>query len=87
MGNITEYPTVYMIKSQPLKNKLRRKIMHEEITLTTPALLFSAISPIMLAYTNRFLGYATLIRTLQEKLKSNPNDVLLTIRNECDIYS
>ena len=51
--------------------------MHEEITLTTPALLFSAISLIMLAYTNRFLSYATLIRTLHEKFKVNPNDVLL----------
>ena len=29
-----------------------------EIDLTTPALLFSAISLIMLAYTNRFLSYA-----------------------------
>ena len=51
--------------------------MHEEITLTTPALLFSAISLIMLAYTNRFLSYATLIRTLHEKFKVNPNEVLL----------
>ena len=51
--------------------------MHEEITLTTPALLFSAISLIMLAYTNRFLSYATLIRNLHEKFKANPNEVLL----------
>jgi len=51
--------------------------MHEEITLTTPALLFSAISLIMLAYTNRFLSYATLIRSLHEKFKINPNEVLL----------
>ena len=51
--------------------------MHEEITLTTPALLFSAISLIMLAYTNRFLSYATLIRTLHEKFKVNPNEILL----------
>ena len=51
--------------------------MHEEITLTTPALLFSAISLIMLAYTNRYLSYATLIRTLHEKFKVNPNEVLL----------
>jgi hypothetical protein len=51
--------------------------MTEEITLTTPALLFSAISLIMLAYTNRFLSYATLIRTLHEKFKVNPNEVLL----------
>jgi len=51
--------------------------MHEEITLTTLALLFSAISLIMLAYTNRFLGYASLIRSLHEKFKENPNVVLL----------
>ena len=36
----------------------------EELTLTTPALLFSAISLIMLAYTNRFLAYASVIRNL-----------------------
>ena len=51
--------------------------MNEPITLTTPALLFSAISLIMLAYTNRLLSYATLIRTLHEKFKVNPNEVLL----------
>ena len=51
--------------------------MHEPITLTTPALLFSAISLIMLAYTNRFMSYATLIRTLHEKFKIKPDDVLL----------
>jgi len=51
--------------------------MSEEITLTTPALLFSAISLIMLAYTNRFLSYASLIRNLHEKFKVNPNEVLL----------
>jgi len=50
--------------------------MHDEITLTTPALLFSAISLIMLAYTNRFLSYATLIRSLHERFKANPNEVL-----------
>ncbi len=51
--------------------------MLEPITLTTPALLFSAISLIMLAYTNRFMSYATLIRTLHEKFKIRPDDVLL----------
>lgn len=51
--------------------------MNEQITLTTPALLFSAISLIMLAYTNRFLSYATLIRSLHEKFKIKPDDVLL----------
>ena len=36
-----------------------------EIDLTTPALLFSAISLIMLAYTNRFLSYAGLVRAFE----------------------
>lgn len=39
----------------------------EALTLTTPALLFSAISLIMLAYTNRFLAYAAIIRNLRDK--------------------
>lgn len=39
----------------------------EELTLTTPAVLFSAISLIMLAYTNRFLAYASVIRNLHDK--------------------
>jgi hypothetical protein len=50
--------------------------MHE-LTLTTPALLFSAVSLILLAYTNRFLGYAQLVRSLYEKFKENPDNVLL----------
>lgn len=39
----------------------------EDLTLTTPAVLFSAISLIMLAYTNRFLAYAAVIRNLHDK--------------------
>jgi hypothetical protein len=38
-----------------------------EINLTTPALLFPAISLILLAYTNRFLGLATVIRNLRDR--------------------
>ena len=38
-----------------------------ELTLTTPGLLFSAISLLLLAYTNRFLSLANLIRTLHSK--------------------
>ena len=37
-----------------------------ELNLTTPSLLFSAISLILLAYTNRFLSYATIVRHLKE---------------------
>lgn len=49
----------------------------EKLTLTTPALLFSAVSLILLAYTNRFLGYAQLVRNLYEKFQQNPDVVLL----------
>ena len=37
-----------------------------EINLSTPALLFPAISLLMLAYTNRFLALASLIRQLRD---------------------
>lgn len=49
----------------------------EELTLTTPAVLFSAISLIMLAYTNRFLAYAAIIRELHSKYQKNRNKVLI----------
>lgn len=41
-----------------------------ELTLTTPALLFSTISLVLLAYTNRFLAMAALIRKLADDYKS-----------------
>jgi len=49
----------------------------EQLTLTTPALLFSAISLIMLAYTNRFLAYAAVIRNLHDKYLDNMDDKLI----------
>ena len=47
----------------------------EELSLTTPALLFSAVSLILLAYTNRFLSYAQLVRTLKEQHFQHPSKV------------
>ena len=53
-----------------------------ELTLTTPALLFSAISLIMLAYTNRFLAYASVIRSLHDRyLKEKDDSLLRQIKN------
>ncbi len=49
----------------------------EELTLTTPALLFSAISLILLAYTNRFLAYASVVRSLHAQFKSQSNNLLI----------
>ncbi len=42
-----------------------------ELTLGTPALLFPAISLLMLAYTNRFLALAALIRNLSDDYKKD----------------
>lgn len=54
----------------------------EELTLTTPALLFSAISLIMLAYTNRFLAYAAVVRSLKDKyLEKMDNTLIEQIKN------
>jgi len=47
------------------------------LDLTTPSLLFSAISLILLAYTNRFLSYASVVRALKEKHQQphDPKDI------------
>lgn len=47
------------------------------ITISTPALLFPAISLLMLAYTNRFFGLAAIIRNLHRSHAEKPNPVLL----------
>jgi len=48
------------------------------ISLTTPALLFPAISLLLLAYTNRFLAIANIIRALHKKyLDHDPDGILV----------
>lgn len=49
--------------------------MNLEFSLTTPALLFPAISLLMLAYTNRFVVLADLIRNLHDTNTKNPSEV------------
>jgi hypothetical protein len=46
----------------------------QQISINTPALLFPAITLLMLAYTNRFLALATLIRNLHAKYKQMQED-------------
>lgn len=48
-----------------------------DISLTTPALLFPAISLLMLAYTNRFLTLATIIRGLHDRYQSQQDENLV----------
>lgn len=55
-----------------------------EIEVTTPALLFPAISLLLLAYTNRFLVIAARIRDLHSRYRSHSEDdaaVALQIEN------
>jgi hypothetical protein len=49
-----------------------------EFNLTTPALLFPAISLLMLAYTNRFLTLASVIRALHADYKTTPSSGYLS---------
>ena len=48
-----------------------------DITLTTPGLLFPAVSLLLLAYTNRFLTLATIIRSLHDRYHANRDENLL----------
>lgn len=47
------------------------------IDLTTPALLFPAISLLLLAFTNRFLALATLIRSLHDRYQATPDQHII----------
>jgi hypothetical protein len=48
-----------------------------ELTITTPALLFPAITLLMLAYTNRFLAIAALVRKLHDEYVKEEEQTLL----------
>jgi hypothetical protein len=53
-----------------------------EFSITTPAVLFPAISLLLLAYTNRFLAISTLIRNLKKQFQEDGEQHILgQIRN------
>ena len=54
-----------------------------EIDINTPALLFPAITLLMLAYTNRFLSLASLVRKLHEEYNRGDREknILKQIKN------
>ena len=60
-----------------------------DFNLQTPTLLFSAMSLLMLAYTNRFVVIAGLIRDLYAQHKQHPSDVtfdqLINLRKRMSI--
>lgn len=49
-----------------------------ELSLATPSILFPAISLLMLAYTNRFLALASLIRRLHDEYNKTPDPVIVS---------
>ena len=59
-----------------MRHIVKKRITMEPLTLTTPALLFSAISLILLAYTNRFLTLAQLVRSLHAQYRQDPSHIL-----------
>ena len=48
-----------------------------EMTITTPSLLFPAISLLMLAYTNRFVTLANVIRQLSNLENASSRDIVI----------
>ncbi|MEC4726698.1 DUF2721 domain-containing protein [Shewanella sp. D64] len=55
------------------------------VSLTTPALLFPAISLLLLAYTNRFFALAALIRNLSSTGKPIQTEQLKNLRQRISI--
>ena len=60
-------------------------LKYMEIDISTPALLFSAISLLILAYTNRFLALANLIRQYGALYKEHPETRFLKQIQNFDI--
>jgi hypothetical protein len=48
-----------------------------DLTLTTPALLFPTISLLLLAYTNRYIAISNRIRALHSQYSSEQSDVII----------
>ncbi len=49
-----------------------------ELTLTSPALLFPAISLLLVAYTNRFKTISERIRSLHAEYTEKPNNIFVS---------
>lgn len=50
----------------------RSLFLNDMLKISDPALLFPAISLLLLAFTNRFLGLAAVVRSLHSNYKANP---------------
>ena len=61
------------MRCNPHADAMYSRCMITNLTLTTPALLFPAISLLLLAYTNRFLSLAALTRELYARYRAAPD--------------
>lgn len=53
-----------------------------DITINTPALLFPAISLVMLAYTNRFMALSSVVRQLHDRYRKNEDKPNLLLHSQ-----
>lgn len=51
-----------------------------QLPITTPGLLFPAISLMMLAHTNRFLALSGLIRSLSDRYRGDPGKAHILVQ-------
>jgi Protein of unknown function (DUF2721) len=69
--NSSNLPAGRLSRVNKYFTRLRKAVLflRMELTFNTPALLFPAISLLLLAYTNRFLALANLVRRLHDEYK------------------
>jgi hypothetical protein len=77
MDRFGERPSLILFHDCSLLDGYGRYNAPMDISLTTPALLFPTVSLLMLAYTNRFLTLATIIRNLHDRYYANQDENLL----------
>lgn len=78
-GKKPKWHTIFCAENQGrLPDKAGGIRFHMELTIQTPALLFPAVSLLMLAYTNKFLAIANLIRKLYNDYEQKQQQVLLS---------
>lgn len=66
-----------MEKKIPGRTPMNEAALTMDMTLTTPALLFPTVSLLLLAYTNRFLALAALIRELHARYQSSHDELIV----------
>ena len=75
VSDFERFPTFFLYRPDDYRYLCgnQPQITMGELTLYTPSILFSAISLILLAYTNRFLQYAQIVRNLASEFRKNPD--------------